>query len=95
MTPDIRTAIQSMWKAAQIPLINLYDRWLDEREYEDIKEYRAAFEKWLTKYHPDIVMVKFHKRPFGCTVYHKDAPHSHFTIKCTTRHYSLMHTLVG
>lgn len=37
----------------------LYRRWLDERKYEDFKEYKEAFEKKL-----GIKTCKFNKKPF-------------------------------
>jgi|WetSurMetagenome_2_1015567.scaffolds.fasta_scaffold780850_2 hypothetical protein len=39
-----------------------YERWLDEREYEDINEYLRVFKERV----PDAIAV--HKRPFGFTI---------------------------
>jgi hypothetical protein len=43
--------------------VNLYTRWMDEKEYEDIKDY----EKVLTPYVEGIggEVIKMTKRPFG------------------------------
>ena len=43
-------------------MVNLYGRWLDEREYEDINEYATPIKNNL----PDgVTLVKMSKRPFG------------------------------
>jgi hypothetical protein len=43
-------------------IVNLYSRWLDEQEYEDINEYGEAFEKNLGFAKNSLTMTK---RPFG------------------------------
>lgn len=46
---------------------NLYDRWRDECEYEDIKEYGKAIMNSINKNVPnsEAVLVKATKSPFG------------------------------
>ena len=45
--------------------VNLAERWLDERQYEDIKDYKVALQKIADKY--GIKIDKMLKRPFGCS----------------------------
>jgi hypothetical protein len=49
---------------------NLYDRWLDESEYEDINDYGKAIVKTIAKEFPscDIKLVQTTKEPFGVKV---------------------------
>ncbi len=49
---------------------NLYDRWRDESEYEDIKEYGKAIADVMAKEYPsyDIKLVQTTKRPFGVKI---------------------------
>lgn len=42
---------------------NLYCRWLDEKEYEDIADYKAVIQARI----PQMKIVSMHKRPFGFT----------------------------
>lgn len=42
---------------------NLYCRWLDEQEYEDIADYKAVIQARI----PQMEIVKMHKQPFGFT----------------------------
>jgi len=44
-------------------MLNLYSRWMDEREYEDINEYKDV----MVKSFPFIEITNVHKRPFGFT----------------------------
>ena len=42
---------------------NLAIRWADEKEYEDIEEYKAVIAQTITE--PGVVIVGMSKRPFG------------------------------
>ena len=42
---------------------SLYERWLDEKEYEDINDYKAPIEAIAKKF--DVQILKMTKRPFG------------------------------
>jgi uncharacterized protein YeeX (DUF496 family) len=53
-------------------LVYLYDRWQDEKEYEDFQDYIDAMKKDFEKYCKEAIMsnavfVKVGKRPFGVT----------------------------
>lgn len=48
----------------------LYNRWLDEREYEDFKDYEAELKK-LAETAPEIEFKKGVKRPFGFVTHYK------------------------
>lgn len=50
----------------QHTIANLTGRWNDEKEFEDINDYKAVLQKVLDKF--DVSIIKMHKRPFGCTV---------------------------
>ena len=49
---------------------NLYDRWRDESEYEDINEYGNVILKTITNNFPqyNITLVSSTKRPFGIKI---------------------------
>lgn len=49
---------------------NLWERWQDEKEYEDINEYGKVLFKKLTELHPNfgVTYVGANKRPFGIRV---------------------------
>ena len=49
---------------------NLYDRWQDESEYEDIKEYGRTIFNTINKQYPDynIKFISATKRPFGVKI---------------------------
>jgi hypothetical protein len=51
-------------------MFNLYDRWRDEYEYEDIKDYAKVIIDKLTTLFPsyNIKLVKPSKRPFGVAI---------------------------
>lgn len=55
---------QNFWKEAQDLIINLYSRWLDEKEYEDIKDYAQPLQLLAQKH--NVVIDKMTARPFGC-----------------------------
>ena len=45
-------------------LINLFCRWQDEKDYEDIADYAAPLKPIADK--AGVVIIKMNKRPFGC-----------------------------
>lgn len=49
-------------------IAQLYDRWMDEKEYEDFNEYSKCMERILKETCPDVKFIKATKRPFGCQV---------------------------
>jgi hypothetical protein len=46
-------------------MVNLAERWQDERQYEDIKEYQKVLQKSADTF--GITLDGMTKRPFGCT----------------------------
>jgi hypothetical protein len=42
----------------------LYNRWLDEMEYEDIKDYQLPLNPIAKKF--GVTILKMNKKPFGC-----------------------------
>lgn len=62
-------------------VVNLYERWLDEKEYEDINEYGEYLEKQLGFDEDTLLMTK---RPFGFkfkSTFGKSRGISHITCK--------------
>ena len=61
----------------------LYERWQDEKEYENIKDYQKLLDSIAQPC--GVVIIKMNKRPFGCnfTVDGKT-----FAIKMTATKYS-------
>ncbi len=58
-----KTVALAFFNAIEETLIALYGRWLDEREHEDINDYRKPFEGAAAKH--GVSIVKMTKRPFG------------------------------
>jgi hypothetical protein len=50
--------VEEIMKAPWV--LNLYERWQDEKQYEDIEEYRAAATRFA-----GVPCIKAYKRPFG------------------------------
>ena len=50
--------------------MRLYDRWQDEKEYEDIKEYGKVLADTIAKQFPtyNVSLIKATKRPFGVQI---------------------------
>ena len=65
-------------------LINLWSRWQDEKEYEDIADYGARIAK---EFPEGWKLVKSHKRPFGVTF---DTGKAKFQIKVTSTSLSMV-----
>lgn len=42
----------------------LYNRWMDEKEYEDIKDYQLPLNPIAKKF--GVTILKMNKKPFGC-----------------------------
>ena len=63
---------------------NLYYRWLDEKEYEDINDYKNVIVSAIGKALPNLQMtdIKATKRPFGIT----------FTTPSDNKRWQLCHT---
>lgn len=54
-------------------MTSLYGRWLDEREYEDIDEYKKVIQQNMPK---GFAVTKMTKRPWGCQFTYKDNTYS-------------------
>ena len=59
--PSQRAA--ALFKGVEQVIENLYFRWLDEREYEDIKDYARAIIPIVNRYGCEFVRMS--KKPFG------------------------------
>ena len=73
----------AFFNQAEKTLSYLYERWQDEKEYEDIKDYQKPLNSIAET--AGVVITKMNKRPFGCnfTVDGKT-----FVLKMTARQYS-------
>lgn len=61
----------------------LWARWQDEHEYEDINDYKLPLQREADKF--GVTITKMHKRPFGCTFKVNERGHDHkvYQIKVT------------
>ena len=73
----------AFFNQAEETIVNLYCRWQDEKEYEDIKDYQKPLNSIADA--AGVAITKMNKRPFGCnfTVDGKT-----FVLKMTARQYS-------
>lgn len=55
-------------KKLETMLVNLLSRWMDEKEYEDFKDYKKVIQEFVVGNFPDVQFVKATKRPFGFVV---------------------------
>lgn len=69
----------------QQTVMNLFERWLDEKEYEDIKDYGKVIAPLLKKHKAKL--VKMSKRPFGFTFTVEEFPDRLYQIKQTMTEY--------
>jgi hypothetical protein len=75
---------KSFFDAAAGSLAQLYGRWLDEKDYEDIEDYMSALhEKAMAA---GVALQNMTKRPFG-VVFTCDGRTYHMTIKKNTAQY--------
>jgi hypothetical protein len=59
----VKTTALAFFDEVYETLSDLYGRWQDEKEYEDIEDYRAPFVEVAKKH--GVRIVKMTKRPFG------------------------------
>ena len=71
---------------------NLYDRWRDECEYEDINEYAKVIVDRIAKLFPqyNVKLVKPSKRPFGVVISVNGEYTFRFYVKIKGRYVHLM-----
>jgi hypothetical protein len=58
-----RQAALKLWNDLETLMFNLYSRWLDEKEYEDINDYAAPIKPKVEAIGG--TFIKMNKRPFG------------------------------
>lgn len=61
-------------------LVNLWSRWQDESEYEDIKDYGEALAKQYK-----CTVHKCVKRPFSFVISFIEFPDARYVVKCGSR----------
>lgn len=66
MALSLKDLVASLASDVQPVLENLYSRWLDEHEYEDIKDYGRVLAPYVAKVGG--TLDKMTKRPFGFVV---------------------------
>lgn len=69
-------------------LVELWARWQDEHEYENINDYSVPIQREADKF--GITIVKMHKRPFGFSFKVNEAGHEHkvYQLKVSSRNIS-------
>ena len=77
--------ITRMTRELQNLLENLYCRWQDEKEYEDIKDYAEVIKKKLPE---GFEMTQMLKSPFGFKFKMKEFDEALYQVAITSRHYS-------
>ena len=83
-SPDNLKKINTMFKAMENLLTNLYMRWQDEKEYEDIKEYGDVVK---SKLHPDFIFVQMNKSPFSFKFRIRGFEQALYRVKLSGRSY--------
>lgn len=68
----------------------LYERWQDEKEYEDFNEYAKVMMTFMPK---DAILVKGTKRPFGVVINY-GGYNIHIALKRTTKYISLTSKII-
>jgi hypothetical protein len=61
-SPENLIKINAVYQSLENTISNLWSRWQDEKEYEDINDYKLVLEKHIPE---DFKIVKMTKRPFG------------------------------
>lgn len=64
-SPANLARIEKAFSTLELLMSNLYGRWLDEREYENINDYLVPVNKALATTGTELVATKMNKRPFG------------------------------
>lgn len=68
MTTNLTSELVNNKKVANT-FFNLYDRWQDESEYEDINEYGKVIALTIaTEFPYDVKLIQTTKRPFGVKI---------------------------
>ena len=67
MNSEKSEVAEHVYKGCENMLINLYGRWLDEKEYEDFAEYGKVIADRIIFEFPQVKFVKASKNPFGFT----------------------------
>lgn len=69
MDAKTKTKVNAIWERMQTKMIELYERWGDEKEHEDWSCYEDYMKKLLCSAAASegmcVQVVKFYKRPFG------------------------------
>lgn len=81
-TPENLAKIDTMVDAVMNTACNLYSRWLDEKDYEDINDYLAVIQK--NNPVDEIIISKMNKRPFGFNFSFGGTEQYQFYIKANT-----------
>jgi len=66
MALSLKEIVNNLANEVQTPMENLYCRWQDEKEYEDIRDYGRVLEPVIKKHGGKL--EKMTKRPFGFVV---------------------------
>ena len=93
VTEERKNAIVSIINNEKVgnTFFNLYDRWRDESEYEDINEYGKVISNVIAKEFPNynVKLIQSTKRPFGVKIKVLDLYNIHIYAKLKGRYISL------
>ena len=93
VTEERKNAIVSIINNEKVgnTFFNLYDRWRDESEYEDINEYGKVISNAIAKEFPNynVKLIQSTKRPFGVKIKVLDLYNIHIYAKLKGRYISL------
>jgi len=69
MNPLTKSHINTIFEKMQEPILYLFGRWQEEREYEDWADYEQKMREEFAKVssHVAALIIKCTKRPFGLT----------------------------
>lgn len=67
-TNEIKVIAGNLMKESESMLVNLHDRWMDEKEYEDFNDYEKVMREKVIKLQPLCNFIQSTKRPFGYIV---------------------------
>ena len=77
-TPEVQAEIEKMMLSNLFS--NLYSRWQDESEHEDIREYGVRLVR-----DERFELVRCTKRPFGVVVTHPEMPGAEYHVTANAR----------
>ena len=85
-TPIIRLRYQQIYDAMQPAMERAWERWQDEKEYEDWNDYVEYLKRALAEVAPDATFNRAHKSPFRMSF---TLDGLHYTLKISRGFYTV------